>query len=229
MLGLLMEGLGLDLPIVALLYISAAQAKRPALPRAVSTLRGAGVRVLLDDGHGHGEGSSHTSPSTAELRSIPGISPSTTWTEEQQHHLGAAGKWVVTADQASYRSAMQIVVTLDCLDTETQAGFWLAALAPLDYRRGFHGPPYLSLVGPAPAPTLLLQHVPEPKQGKNRMHLDLDFGTADLVSEVDRLEQLGAERLSEELSEHGFRWIVVADPEGNEFCVFNPPNSTAVL
>ncbi|GAA3885585.1 VOC family protein [Streptomyces lannensis] len=66
---------------------------------------------------------------------------------------------------------MQIVVTLDCLDTETQAGFWLA---PLDYRRGFHGPPYLSLVGPAPAPTLLLQHVPEPKQGKNRMHLDLE-------------------------------------------------------
>ncbi|TFV34196.1 hypothetical protein E4K10_45505 [Streptomyces sp. T1317-0309] len=60
------------------------------------------------------------------------------------------------------------------------------------------------------------------------MHLDLDFGTADLDSEVDRLEQLGAERLSEELSEHGFRWIVVSDPEGNEFCVY-PPNSTAAL
>jgi len=118
---------------------------------------------------------------------------------------------------------MQIVVTLDCVDTEAQANFWLAALDPLDYQRGFHGPPYLSLVGPAPAPTLLLQHVPEPKQGKNRMHLDLDFGTADLVSEVNRLERLGAARLSEELSEHGFRWIVVADPEGNEFCVFNPP------
>ncbi|WP_443055319.1 VOC family protein [Streptomyces sp. NBC_00258] len=81
------------------------------------------------------------------------------------------------------------------------------------------------MVGPAPAPTLLLQHVPEPKQGKNRMHLDLDFGTADLTSEVNRLEQLGAARLSEELNEHGFRWIVVVDPEGNEFCVFNPPKS----
>lgn len=57
------------------------------------------------------------------------------------------------------------------------------------------------------------------------MHLDLDFGTTDLLSEVNRLEQLGATRLSEELSEHGFHWIVVADPEGNEFCVFNPPNS----
>ncbi|MFE6886761.1 VOC family protein [Streptomyces sp. NPDC057694] len=120
---------------------------------------------------------------------------------------------------------MQIVVTLDCVDTEAQAEFWLAALSPLDYRRGFHGPPYLSLVGPTPAPTLLLQQVPEPKQGKNRLHLDLDFGTADLMPEVNRLEQLGASRLSEELTEHGFRWIVVADPEGNEFCVFDPRNS----
>ncbi|MFD0253791.1 VOC family protein [Streptomyces sp. NPDC127113] len=120
---------------------------------------------------------------------------------------------------------MQIVVTLDCVDTEAQADFWLAALAPLDYRRGFHGPPYLSLVGQTPAPALLLQHVPEPKEGKNRMHLDLDFGSGDLTSEVNRLERLGAERLSEEMSEHGFRWIVLADPEGNEFCVFNPPSS----
>ncbi|MEE1809510.1 VOC family protein [Streptomyces sp. BE133] len=134
-------------------------------------------------------------------------------------------KGIVKANQASYRSTMQIVVTLDCVDIEVQANFWLGALAPLDYRRGFHGPPYLSLVGPAPAPTLLLQHVPEPKQGKNRMHLDLDFGITDLTSEVNRLEQLGAARLSEELNEHGFRWIVVADPEGNEFCVFNPPKT----
>ncbi|MGD6749134.1 VOC family protein [Streptomyces sp. BH105] len=118
---------------------------------------------------------------------------------------------------------MQIVVTLDCVDTETQAEFWLAALAPLNYRRGFEGPPYLSLVAPAPAPTLLLQQVPEAKQAKNRMHLDLDFGADDLGTEVERLQGLGARRISLEQSEHGFRWIVVADPEGNEFCVFVPP------
>ncbi|MFD7291657.1 VOC family protein [Streptomyces sp. NPDC059897] len=118
---------------------------------------------------------------------------------------------------------MQIVVTLDCVDTEAQAAFWLAALAPLNYRRGFEGPPYLSLVAPAPAPTLLLQQVPEPKRAKNRMHLDLDFGTADLSTEADRLQALGARRVSREQREHDFRWIVVADPEGNEFCVFAPP------
>ncbi|MBC9714849.1 VOC family protein [Streptomyces sp. TRM66268-LWL] len=118
---------------------------------------------------------------------------------------------------------MQIVVTLDCVDTEAQAGFWLAALAPLDYRRGFDGPPYLSLVGPAPAPTLLLQQVPEPKQGKNRMHLDLDLGAEDLAGEAARLERIGARTLSCEQHERGFRWIVLADPEGNEFCVFATP------
>lgn len=49
-LGLLTEGLGLDLPIVALPYLNSAQARHPALGRAVATLRKAGVRVLLNDG-----------------------------------------------------------------------------------------------------------------------------------------------------------------------------------
>lgn len=112
-------------------------------------------------------------------------------------------------------------MTLDCIDTEAQAGFWLDALAPLKYRRAFDAPPYLSLTTSRPAPTLLLQRVPEPKQGKNRMHLDLRV--EDLPAEVERLERLGARQLSGELTEHGFRWVVLADPEGNEFCVFVPP------
>ncbi|MFM9373170.1 VOC family protein [Streptomyces sp. Da 82-17] len=118
---------------------------------------------------------------------------------------------------------MQIVVTLDCVDTEAQAEFWLAALAPLQYRRALDAPPYLSLTAPAPAPTLLLHRVPEPKSGKNRMHLDLDFGTSNLAAEVARLEQLGARQVSGDHREHGFRWSVLTDPEGNEFCVFVPP------
>ncbi|MET8214067.1 VOC family protein, partial [Streptomyces sp. NPDC005373] len=62
---------------------------------------------------------------------------------------------------------------------------------------------------------------------RNGVDLDLDFGTEDLETEVERLQQLGAQRISQEQSEHGFCWIVVADPEGNEFCVFVPP-TTAV-
>ena len=118
----------------------------------------------------------------------------------------------------------EVVVTLDCLDTERLAGFWEAALAPLAYRRAFLAPPYLSLAS-SHGPTLLLHRVPEPKRGKNRMHLDL--GVRDLDSEVSRLLGLGASLVESDFAEHGFRWTVLADPEGNEFCLFVQPAGLA--
>jgi predicted enzyme related to lactoylglutathione lyase len=67
-------------------------------------------------------------------------------------------------------------------------------------------------------PKLLLQRVPETKNGKNRMHLDIETPTVD--DETARLERLGATRLEREgRAEHGTRWVIMADPEGNEFCV----------
>ncbi|MFI8961499.1 VOC family protein [Streptomyces sp. NPDC053493] len=65
---------------------------------------------------------------------------------------------------------------------------------------------------------ILFQRVPEPKTGKNRLHLDLhpEPGTRD--AEVARLEGLGAKVLHE-VAEPGGSWTVMADPEGNEFCV----------
>jgi predicted enzyme related to lactoylglutathione lyase len=67
-------------------------------------------------------------------------------------------------------------------------------------------------------PKLLLQAVPEPKTAENRMHLDID--TPDLEAEVARLEALGARRLEAGVrSEHGTNWVIMADPEGNDFCV----------
>ena len=80
--------------------------------------------------------------------------------------------------------------------------------------------PYLTLTDPTGrSPELVLQKVPEPKQGKNRVHLDL-FGN-DIEAEARRMESLGARRLSKEpvLGPTGDRWIVMADPDGNEFCV----------
>lgn len=111
-------------------------------------------------------------------------------------------------------------MTLDCLDLEALAFFWQEALAPLGYRRSFDAPPYLSLVSET-GPPLLLQRVPEPKQAKNRMHLDL--GVRDLETEVDRMRGIGASTLALDRREHGYRWAVLADPEGNEFCVFVQP------
>ncbi|WP_432936468.1 VOC family protein [Kribbella sp. CA-253562] len=65
-------------------------------------------------------------------------------------------------------------------------------------------------------PDLLFIKVPEPKTGKNRLHFDVR--PEDQAAEVARLEALGATRV--EVGQGDDRaWIVMADPEGNEFCV----------
>ena len=108
-------------------------------------------------------------------------------------------------------------MTLDCADPERLAPFWAAAL---HYRTHPYHAPYLSLT-PARGDglELILQKVPEPKSGKNRMHLDLFEG--DMAAEVRRMESLGARRISAVpvLGPSGNQWIVMADPEGNESCV----------
>jgi predicted enzyme related to lactoylglutathione lyase len=115
----------------------------------------------------------------------------------------------------------ELVVVLDCADLHRAARFWSEVLG----YRWYADPvgPYLSL-HPAlgGGPELLLQRVPERKQGKNRMHLDLR--TTDLVVEVDRVVRAGAVVLTQEpLVEEGWRWHILADPDGNEFCVLQGP------
>ncbi|MFI2436781.1 VOC family protein [Streptomyces sp. NPDC018693] len=65
---------------------------------------------------------------------------------------------------------------------------------------------------------LLFQRVPEAKTVKNRLHLDLHVGGERRAAEVERLTALGASALRE-VKEQGGEWVVMADPEGNEFCV----------
>jgi catechol 2,3-dioxygenase-like lactoylglutathione lyase family enzyme len=65
---------------------------------------------------------------------------------------------------------------------------------------------------------LLFQQVPEPKTVKNRVHLDLHAGPEHRDAEVTRLGGLGATVLRE-VKEPGTEHVVMADPEGNEFCV----------
>ena len=68
------------------------------------------------------------------------------------------------------------------------------------------------------APDLLFLKVPERKTVKNRMHLDLR--PEDQAAEVARLEALGARRVS--VGQGEVSWVVMADPEGNEFDVLRP-------
>ena len=114
-------------------------------------------------------------------------------------------------------------VVVDCADHGRVVGFWAAALG---YERRPVNEQYVALVPPArqpgvtpgePArPPLLFQKVPEPKAGKNRVHLD--FTAPVMADEVARLVGLGASVIAER-SLGNFRWTVLADPEGNEFCV----------
>ena len=67
-------------------------------------------------------------------------------------------------------------------------------------------------------PRLLFQAVPEPKTGKNRMHLDVRVGAERREAEVARLIGLGATELWRQ-SQGPYEWVTLADPQGNEFCV----------
>jgi predicted enzyme related to lactoylglutathione lyase len=115
---------------------------------------------------------------------------------------------------------MKIELTLDCNDLETVSRFWERALG-CDRQPIVPGR-YVSLTPPALGGlTLTLQAVPERKAVKNRMHLDLLV--ADLKTEAAHLESLGATHLSPLMADHGTRWYVMADPEGNEFCLADDP------
>jgi len=109
----------------------------------------------------------------------------------------------------------RVSIALDCTDVERQADFWANALG---YERLFAEAQYVVLGPPlGPAPRMVLQQVPEPRAGKNRLHLDLHVPV--MGDEVARLETIGARPLGAPLEEYGFRWQVMTDIEGNEFCV----------
>lgn len=113
-----------------------------------------------------------------------------------------------------------LVVVVDCADLERAARFWSAALGYVD---AGGGATYRSVV-PADGfgVEVLLQRTDDEKHGKNRVHLDLR--TRDLDAEVGRVLSLGATRLTAgPVEEHGWTWHVLADPDGNEFCVLRPP------
>ncbi|WP_030347229.1 VOC family protein [Streptomyces sp. NRRL S-1022] len=78
--------------------------------------------------------------------------------------------------------------------------------------------PYDPETGTGLGRRLLFQRVPEPKAGKNRLHLDLHAGPERRADEVARLQALGA-RVLREVKEPAGQWVLMADPEDNEFCV----------
>ncbi|MBX6722025.1 MAG: VOC family protein [Dactylosporangium sp.] len=102
-------------------------------------------------------------------------------------------------------------VIIDAADPARLARWWAEVL---DYRIVFEGRNTISISGGTP-PSLSFVGVTEPKAGKNRLHIDLN--PDDQEAEVERLVNMGARRV--DIGQGDVPWVVLADPEGNEFCV----------
>ena len=137
----------------------------------------------------------------------------------------------------------RLQVAIDCADPERLVTFWAAALGYVtdgppaghaswqEFSRsaGDAGESWAAVVDPAGAgPRVLFHRVPEPKAGKNRVHVDVRVSAIGPVpaetrrrqvdAEVARLQALGASHLRTEEDEHDY-FAVMTDPEGNEFCI----------
>jgi hypothetical protein len=125
---------------------------------------------------------------------------------------------------------------IDCQDHHAQARWWAdvldwqlvyeaddeAAIAP----KQEEDRPLSAQEWPTVGPALVFVPVPEGKAGKNRLHLDLaPYITDDRAALIDSLLARGATRVSVGQDEPKTSWTVLADPEGNEFCVLSARDS----
>ncbi len=108
-------------------------------------------------------------------------------------------------------------VTFDAGDPYALAVFWAAVLGGRLGDGDRPGDPEVAVVGQGTE--LLFVAVPHEKAGKNRVHLDLAPQDRGRDAEVDRLLALGAAQVDDRRNPDGTGWVVLADPEGNEFCV----------
>jgi predicted enzyme related to lactoylglutathione lyase len=106
------------------------------------------------------------------------------------------------------------MVTFDCSDPATLAGWWAEQFGGTT--RELLAGEFTAVIFPE-GPQLGFQKVPDPTPGKNRVHLD--FRAADVDAEVSRLTAAGASEMGRHKAGDSFRWVVLADPEGNLFCV----------
>ncbi len=127
-------------------------------------------------------------------------------------------------------------LVIDCHHPRELAAFWRAVL---DYEVIDEGDDVVEIAGwrPTPeavragvhAPTLLFVRVPESKTIKNRLHIDVSPIDRGRDEEVERLLALGARHT--DIGQGEQNWVVLADPEGNEFCVLRSlqASSTSVI
>jgi len=113
-------------------------------------------------------------------------------------------------------------VVVDAVDPGRLARWWAEVL---DFRIDFEDPDEVVISADGNGhPAIVFVAVPEAKLAKNRLHLDLDPDDRD--AEVERLVNMGARHV--DVGQAGdAHWVVLADPEGNEFCIQRGTHQTA--
>jgi predicted enzyme related to lactoylglutathione lyase len=111
---------------------------------------------------------------------------------------------------------------LDAADPDRLAAFWCQVLGWTVLERDDAGDVRIGPSGaPAGVPTIAFLHSTEPKPGKLRLHIDVNATDREQPAELDRLRELGA--VPADIGQAGDEsWHVLADPEGNEFCLLAP-------
>jgi hypothetical protein len=125
-------------------------------------------------------------------------------------------------------------IVFDCARPAALARFWADVLGytvrPYDEAArarlraaGIENPeedPSVVILPPEDGPTIWFNRVPEPKSTKNRVHLDINL---ERLEQLDHLVERGARILRPLGAAPNEPWVILADPEGNEFCAFPPP------
>ena len=105
---------------------------------------------------------------------------------------------------------------VDCADPATLARWWADVL---DYKVVWEDEAYVAIAkDDRTFPGVIFNRVGDAKVTKNRLHWDLN--PADQAAEVERLVAMGAKKV--DIGQGDVPWVVMSDPEGNEFCVLTP-------
>jgi predicted enzyme related to lactoylglutathione lyase len=115
-------------------------------------------------------------------------------------------------------------LVIDGDDTMALARFWAAMFDTEIASIANEGEPneahYVDVAATEGTPLLRFQRVPEAKRVKNRLHLDIEVEALDPA--IARVEALGGSVIQMLQTEYGYDFVIMGDPEGNEFCLIKP-------
>jgi predicted enzyme related to lactoylglutathione lyase len=119
--------------------------------------------------------------------------------------------------------------SIDAINAYAQSVFWSQVLGFAEDPDDPNEPEHAEclIMSPDRSQRLLFITVPDRKQVKNRMHLDLRPVDRTREQEAGRVRALGATQLADHRRPDGSGWITLADPEGNEFCILSGHPATA--